>query len=161
MLDRIHARLCWPKKNPSGLNHHIVLDTHITCLSIMDLRGILLVGITQSPGLMEEPPSPIRSIFMAESKRILNVLTLAVKYRGLDMTHGTSAHRPLARTSHMAPPNPRGPGSENLPVTGSGEMQIFGKEHRCLLHTVVICSVSQPVFSHCCFLPDSEGRHLP
>lgn len=31
--------------------------------------------------------------------------------------------------------NHRGPGSEKLPVTGSKEMEIFGKEHRCSVHT--------------------------
>lgn len=42
---------------------------------------------------------------MGESKKILEVLTLAVKCCGLDVMHGISAHSPGARTGHVAPTN--------------------------------------------------------
>ena len=65
----------------------------------------------------------------------LNFLTLAVKYSGQEKTHGLpfAAHWPEPVTWLQC--NPRGPGSEKLPVTGSKEMQLFGQEHRCSAHT--------------------------
>ncbi|CAI9157110.1 unnamed protein product [Rangifer tarandus platyrhynchus] len=105
--------------------------------------GVLFTGITQNQADGVTTISNMVSFQWQRAREFLNFLTLAVKYSGQEKTHGLpfTAHWPELVTWLQC--NPRGSGSEKLPVTGSKEMEIFGQEHRCSAHTVT-CSASQP-----------------
>lgn len=104
-------------------------------MTIVALRGVPSVGITRSL-------AHTLSALMAESKRILKVLPVAVKDCGLGVTLGTFARSPLARTWHMAPathPPTRAQKVRGCHVKKRGELEIFGREHRPSLPIVVVC----------------------
>lgn len=85
--------------------------------------------------LMESPPSPTWSVFNGrEQENVWMFSALAVKYSG-QKTHGTSVYSPLARNQSLGSNVSMAQEVRSFPVTGSKEMEIFGKEHRCSVHT--------------------------
>lgn len=161
MLDRIHARLCWPKKkNPSGLTitWYLIL-TRLVCLSrisggFCSLESLRDPGWWNSHHLQQGQFSWQRAReFWMFSHWLSNIVVW-------------TWHMELLLTD-------RWPELVTRPrlTTGAQEVRIFpwpgvGKcrylvKSTDACYTLWLFAVSQPVFSHCSFLPDSEGRHLP